>query len=121
MSQTFRNAEMVLIEAPTLYHEQEEQEEDEMVHALQMPRSTRWTEAVSEKLRFIYSCHTQIQLMDVKHSKMILKYIKALELSEENVKSIEAVLKPRGSDITQKNEKRYSQALSESEDFAITN
>lgn len=41
MSQTFRNAEMVLIEAPTLYHEQEEHEEDEMVHALQMPRSTR--------------------------------------------------------------------------------
>ena len=34
---------------------------------------------LSEKLRSIYSCQTQIQVIDIRHSpEMILKYIKAL-------------------------------------------
>ena len=59
---------------------------------------------LSEKLRSISSCQTQIQVMDIIHSsEMILKYRKALptgyikvqELNDEwmkNVKSIEALL-----------------------------
>ena len=59
-----------------IFAQDDAQQHDETVSKF---KKTKKQKEVSEKLKSIHSCQTQIQVIDIIHSpEMILKYIKAL-------------------------------------------